>query len=153
MRATNRRPRGERLLDAIGALTKGEGKRTFHVREIRELLGLRAGDWVNYAPILKGMLEDPGSAPRPRREWRGLLRHGSRGEYTLTPAGERLIRSASAQTQVAQRWCQGERDNEAGAHLPPHGEVEEPPASRLHAETRALLEREGDTHPTKAPAP
>jgi hypothetical protein len=62
----------------------------FRSGTVRELIGVPQG---SFTPILKGMRDDPGTAPAVRAEYRGLFHMVSPGLYRLTDRGREAVRS------------------------------------------------------------
>jgi predicted restriction endonuclease len=85
----------ENILYAVTQLVK-DGNEVFSRNEIRKLLNVNRSDWnASYDPIFQGMrIDQPGSAPDVRIEYKGVFQRIEYGKYILTEDGCELIRKS-----------------------------------------------------------
>ncbi|OGO41692.1 MAG: hypothetical protein A2Z04_05985 [Chloroflexi bacterium RBG_16_57_9] len=84
----------EEIMQAVATLVYIEGKDIFSREEIRQRIGVSRDDWdLGYTAIFQGMREDhPGGAPNVGEKFKGVFRQVRRGEHTLTPYGNELLK-------------------------------------------------------------
>jgi hypothetical protein len=96
----------ERIIRAIGQHLGNDLARPFRSGVIRKLTGVEQG---SFSPILKGMRDDPGSAPAVRAEFQGVLHMISEGVYRLTARGQDVVRSLSLSAPLQAEGSTGTR--------------------------------------------
>jgi hypothetical protein len=97
--ATEETKTAEKVLRAIADLLGTDLNAEFLVSEIRRLTRVPSG---SLGPVLKGMRDEPGSAPSLASRYRGIIRRVSRGVYQLTSKGQELIDSFQTSTPVSE---------------------------------------------------
>ncbi len=88
----------ERILRGVAQVLGTDLHGTFQSGVVRELIGLSQG---SFTPILKGMRDEPGSAPSVRAEYRGLFHMISPGQYRLTDRGREVVGALSTPPPTA----------------------------------------------------
>jgi len=85
----------EQIMQAVAALVLQDGVRVFSRDQVRRRAGVDSHAWQSsYNPTFQGMRADqPGLAPVPCKELRGVFRRLRRGQYELTERGWQVVRT------------------------------------------------------------
>jgi len=82
-----------KILDSIAHIFIDEGKQEFSRDDVRKQAGFSREEWMSgYTSIFQAMrIDQPGGAPKIRKEYQGILRRLRWGVFTLTEYGNEYI--------------------------------------------------------------
>jgi len=82
-----------KILDSIAHIFIDEGRREFSRDDVRKQAGLSREEWNSgYTSIFQAMrIDQPGGAPKIKKEYQGILRRLRWGVFTLTKYGKEYI--------------------------------------------------------------